>query len=117
MKYNWSKVVDAFRDIVLANVSFEADTPAQKADFMGYMKEMVKETDTFHPFDSDHELSRALFMVPQRVDYRSVKSYRAWKRSREQVLDALFEMLCEVEDKIRDHFSDEWNFAPGMFRP
>lgn len=117
MKYNWPKIVDAFRGIVLSRVSFKGETPASEKDFMGYMREMVRSTDTFHPFDTDGELSRALNKMPDRCNYRNLKSYWAWKHGREAVADALYDMLYEVDEKIKDHFSDKWNFAPGYVPP
>jgi len=117
MKYSWSQVVDEFRTILIQNVSFVGQTELHTKTLNGYFAMTVRETDIFHPFNSDGELSRALDRMPKRCDYRSIKSYWAWKNGRMVVEDALFEMLQECMDDIRDHFMNGWNFPPGYRKP
>lgn len=117
MKYSWSQVVDEFRKILCENVTFVGVDASHSKDLNGYFAMTVRETDRFHPFNSDGELSRALDRMPKRCDYRSIKSYWAWKNGRYAVEDALFEMLLECMDDIRDHFEDSWNFSPGYRKP
>jgi hypothetical protein len=77
----------------------------------------MRQTDQFHAFDSDVSLSRALRNMPQRCNYRSVKSYRAFKNGKEAVLDALYEMCKETNDLIFEYYMHPWNFAPGATLP
>jgi hypothetical protein len=62
------------------------------AQFKEYFEFQLDETDTFHPFDSD----AALTLMED---------------------DDLFEMFCDVENIIRGHFDDAWNFPPGYVKP
>jgi hypothetical protein len=118
MKNNWPAVVKEFRSIVLANVKLYGEhTPAKPSEgFMGYFKIQLKETDTFHPFDTDGELSRALDRMPERCNYRSCESYHAWKDGRCDIADALYAMLTEASELIEDHFGNAWNFPP-VYKP
>lgn len=116
-KYNWAKAVGEFRKILIENVKLVGNNDAHTADLAGYFRMMVKETDTFHPWNSDGELSRALDKLPKRCDYRSLRIYNEWKSARLDVEDAIYEMLEECSDQIRDHFADAWNFPPGYVKP
>jgi hypothetical protein len=60
--------------------------------FKDYFEFQLAETDTFHPFDTDAALTHM-----EEHD--------------------LFEMFCDVEDIIREHFDDAWNFPPGYVKP
>lgn len=111
MKANWSAVIDEFRAIVKEGVSFVG--PEHAVQF----RCELRETDRFHPWNSDDMLDRALSRMPKRCDYRSLKSYWAWKDGRLDIQEALDEMLYEVEDTIRDYYSEPWNFAPGYVLP
>lgn len=117
MKYSWSQVIDEFRTILIQNVSFVGQTETHTKDLNGYFAMMIRETGRFHPFNSDGELSRALDRMPKRCDYRSIKSYWAWKNGRMIVEDALYEMLLECMGDIQEHFMDTWNFHPGYRKP
>jgi hypothetical protein len=119
MKNNWPAVVKEFRSIVLANVKlYGAQNPKQVSKgFTEYFKIQLNQTDTFHPFDTDGELSRALDNMPERCNYRSCDSYHAWKDGRCDIADALYAMLTEASELIEYHFSDKWNFAPGAPLP
>ena len=119
MKYNWPAVVTEFRKIMLANVNLYStlDTKKVSEGYTEYFKIQLFETDTFHPFDTDGELSRALDMIPNRCNYRSLESYHAWKDGRIDIADALYSMMTEVSELVEDHFSNAWNFAPGVKLP
>lgn len=119
MKYNWPAVVTEFRKIMLANVKLYStlDTKKVSEGYTEYFKIQLFETDTFHPFDTDGELSRALDRMPVRCNYRSCDSYRAWKDGRSYIADALYSMMSEVSDLVEDHFSNVWNFPPGVKLP
>jgi hypothetical protein len=60
--------------------------------FKDYFEFQLVETDTFHPFDTDAALNNM-----EEHD--------------------LFEMFCDVEEIIRDHFDNAWNFPPGYVKP
>lgn len=62
------------------------------AQFKEYFEFQLTETDTFHPFDTD----AALTLMEE---------------------EDLFEMFCDVENIIRGHFDDAWNFPPGYVKP
>lgn len=119
MKYNWPAVVTEFRKIMLANVKlYSTHNPKKVSEgYTDYFKIQLFQTDTFHPFDTDGELSRALDMIPNRCNYRSCDSYRAWKDGRLDIADALYSMMTEVSELVEDHFSNAWNFAPGVKLP
>ncbi len=117
MKTNWPSVVTELRKIMAASVTFEDPDPEVVRDLAGYFRLTMFQTDNFHPWNSDGELSRALERMPDRCNYRSIKSYWDFKNGRYRVEDALDEVLCEMEDTIRDHFEDSWNFAPGYKKP
>jgi hypothetical protein len=117
MKYNWPNVVAAFRKIIIDDVIIVGNNKNHEQDLRSYFKTMVLQTDTFHPFSSDCMLSEALTSIPDRCDYRNVRSYWAWKNGRDQISDALAEMLFEVDDDVVDYFSDAWNFPPGYIKP
>lgn len=62
------------------------------AQFKEYFEFQLMETDTFHPFDTDAALTHM-----EEHD--------------------LFEMFCDVEEIILDHFNDAANFPPGYVKP
>jgi hypothetical protein len=117
MKFNWPAVVDEFRVLLMENVQFTGIDREHTLDLIGYFRMTVRQTDTFHPFNTDRDLDIALRGLPERCDYRSVKRYWAWKNGRMQVEDAVYEMLMECKDTITDHFADPWNFPPGYRKP
>ncbi len=122
MKYNWPAVVKEYRKILVENVKFfdvdeETGLGTINKDFTGYFSIQVHQTDTFHPFNSDGELSRALDRMPVRCNYRSIKSYWEFKDGKDNIANAIYEMLSEAEDTINDHFADSWNFPPGYAAP
>lgn len=117
MKYNWSKVVDELRQIVIKNTVFKGANENRTKELHAYFKLMMLETDTFHPYNSDGNLSRELDRMPDRCNYRSVESYWEWKDSREDVMVALMEVYDEINDLIEEHFADPWNFPPGYTPP
>ena len=119
MKYNWPAVVKEFRAIVLENVKLYAVHGDPKVDpgLMEYFRMEMQQTDTFHPWDNDGQLSRALEKMPTSCNYRSCKSYWARKDGKESIGDALYEVLSEIGDSITYHFEDKWNFAPGFKLP
>ena len=117
MQYNWPKVVDLLRQFAQNRTKILGKGPEDTLDFMGHLRLQMQHTDTFHPWNSDGELSRALDRMPKRCDYRSIKSYWAWKDGKERLADACYEVLCEMEETIEAHYMDSWNFAPGYHKP
>ncbi len=123
MKYNWPKINEAFRAEVVKHVEFYSEDPNDSdlqvvdKDWKDHFAYYMRSTDTFHPFNSDGDLCRALERMPTRCNYRSIKSYWDFKEGKERILDALFDMCQEVDDLIRDYYSDRWNFEPGLKLP
>jgi hypothetical protein len=121
MAYNWPAVVDAFNKIACDNVLIESSGERQR-DFYDYTKLMFRQTGTFHPWDTDGELSRALGLLPEgRCNYRNVESYWQFKREREHAEGEIFDSLCylfeEIGERLSSHFANPWNFAPGTPLP
>jgi hypothetical protein len=104
---NWPAAIQAFRECLFANLKFEDERT--KAKF----KHLLFETDTFHPFDSDSALDRALTKMPLRCNYRSCDSYWAFKDGKELMYSAICDMLDEVEYLVEDYFDNAYNFAPN----
>lgn len=85
----WKDKVGLMRQTLKETVKFTGDSgPALKL----YFDFELDETDTFHPFDTDG----ALTLMEE---------------------EDLFEMFCDVENIIRGHFDDAWNFPPGYVKP
>ena len=123
MKYNWPKVNEAFRTELAKHVVFYSEDPKDSdrqvvdKDWKDHFTYYMRSTDNFHSFNSDGDLCDALARMPNRCNYRSVKSYWAFKDGKEQILDALFNMCCEVSALIQDYYSERWNFEPGVKLP
>lgn len=121
MTFNWSAVVDAFNKIALDNVVFEAPKDRQR-DLHDYTKLAFQQAGTFHPWDTDGELSRALGLWPEgKCNYRNVESYWQFKREKEHAENEVFDSLCyvfeEIGERLSSHFANPWNFAPGTHLP
>lgn len=122
MRTNWPAVVTEFRKVLVENIKFfdvdeETNFGSINKDLTEYFRMSVFDTDNFHPWNSDGELSRALERMPIRCNYRSIKSYWAFKDGKDEIANAIYEMLTEVEDTVNDYFSDRWNFPPGYTPP
>lgn len=120
MEYNWPAVMKEFNKIVGENVLIFKDAkdkkpdPAWTADF----RIQLFRCDSFHPYDSDNELSRALSRMPAgRRNYRSCDAYWEYAERKDDVLDAVYIMLEEAGDRIRAHYQEEWNFPPEIELP
>ena len=114
MIYNWPKVVQEFRKIAVENIKFEG---ARAEALARRFNHTMFATDQFHPFDSDGELSKELNNIPRWPNYRSIDSYWDWKRGREWVRDALFNVFEEMECLIEEYYADCWNHPPGYVNP
>jgi hypothetical protein len=66
---------------------------------------------------SDHLLSKALRQMPDRCDYRSIRSYWAYKHGREAIAEAIDYCLEEMFSEIEEYYSNGWNFPPGFKLP
>lgn len=117
MQYSWPKALDIVKQFAQNRTKILGAYPAETIDYMRYFANHLHNTDTFHPWDSDGELSRALDKMPKRCDYRSIKSYWAWKNGMMKVEDACFEILEEMEGITKDWFDDRWNHPPGYVKP
>lgn len=113
---NWPATLARLHRIVFENTELIGDgyghTDSLRWDFGIFMK-----NDQFHPISSGGDLQRALHHLPKRCDYRSLKSYWAWKEGRDNIADQLFYVLNEMGERIHFFFNDSWNFAPGYRLP
>ncbi len=119
MKYNWPAVMKEFNKIVSENVLIFKDVKDKKPDpsWTANFQIELFQCDRFHPYDSDDGLSRALSKMPVRRNYRSCNAYWEYAERKDNVLDAIYIMLEEVGDRIREHHTDKWNFPPGVKLP
>jgi len=107
MKYNWPAVVKELRTIVLENVKMKRNDGSIDLVATEHFNLEMRETDTFHPWNSDGELSQALDKI----------SEPACKDDMYCVEDALDNIFEEMGMAIREHYSNHWNFAPGTHLP
>ena len=117
MQHNWPKVVKAIRKIALNRTKIIGSHAADSSAFMLDLRVNMNETDRFHPFDTDGDLDRAISRMPDRCNYRSIKSYWAWKNGRIRIEDECLNVLDELEGLRTNFFEDSWNFAPGYRKP
>lgn len=117
MKYNWPNVVKMFRKLLIDNVQIVGRNDVETRAFMEHFRLEMIHTDTFHPYETDGNLSSALKNMPNYCNYRSCEALREFKQRKEHVLDAVYMMLQEVDDLITDHFYDNWNHPPGYVAP
>jgi hypothetical protein len=117
MNYNWSPALKAFRATVLKNVKFLDANGKPDRNWTEYFEFEMRATDTFHPFDTDSELSEALKRIAPYCNYRSLELYWLYKDGRDMMSEAVYSMLTEVGELIEEYFSNKWNFAPGTNLP
>lgn len=97
MNYDWSKVSKLLRTTLLNSLRVD---PAVEPDF----RASLFETDQFHPFESDGDLSRALAQPDS-------------ANTDDLILDAVHECLHEMARLVDAYYNDTWNFPPGYKRP
>ena len=117
MKYNWPAIVDMLNTLMIDNTKILGATPAATIDLMQYYKLTMRATDTFHPFESEHTLSTALANMPNYCNYRNYRALASYKDRKEALLNALFDVLAEMEEITQNWFDDNWNHAPGYVKP
>lgn len=117
MQYSWPKVVELFRNFAQNRTKFLGKTPQETLGYAFYLREEMRHTDRFQPCNSDAELSRALEKMPKYCNYRSIKSYWAWKNGKEALADACYSILLEMEELITEWFNHPWNHPPGYVKP
>lgn len=116
MDTNWPAVVKEVRAIMLSHVKIYNNGKLDKHAMEEFSFDMIN-TDNYHPWNSDGELSRSLDRMPIRCNYRSVDSYWDWKNGKYNVVDALHDVFNEMQDIIQDTLTNEWNFEPGYKMP
>jgi hypothetical protein len=85
---------------------------------MEHLRFTMVETDQFHPYGCDGELSRALNRMPDgRCNYRSVESYWAFKFGRDDLEEALYSLISDMGVAIEEYYAEPWNFQPGIGLP
>lgn len=93
----WSQVNQALRDSFAAAVNIE---PAEHKDYMLFE---LRETDTFHPRDTDSWLCELTSDIEA--------------ADQDELEEAAWQCLCEMEERVHDWFADAWNHAPGYVKP
>lgn len=93
----WAQVNQAMRDCFAACVKI---TPAEYQDYFLFE---LKETDTFHPRDTDSWLCELTTDIDN--------------ADQDELEEAAWQCLCEMEERVQDWFEDVWNHAPGYLKP
>lgn len=117
MKYNWPAVVAFCRQLMLANTQISGSTSEESAELMWYYKSTMLQTDTFHPYNSDHVMDKALKDMPNYCNYRNCDALRHYKFCRDELLNALYEVLSDMQELTQEWFDDKWNHSPGYVKP
>ena len=118
MKYNWPAAIKELKQIVLEHTVIHAHKDQNPKAWAEHLRHVMFDTDQFHPYGSDDELSRALNRMPDgRCNYSSVESYWLFKYGREGIADALYLLIVDMGSAIEEYYTDKWNFAPGTGLP
>jgi len=117
MKHNWPEVVGVINRFVAHRTKILARTPNETLWNSYYFRQHLFHTDVFHPIGSEGQVGRALSLMPKSCNYRSVKSYWAYKNGKEQLVDACYEILTEMEEAIQAWHSNVWNHGPNYQVP
>jgi len=119
MKYNWPAAIKELKKVVLEHTTIFVgrETKPSRA-WMEHLRFTMVETDQFHPYGCDGELSRALNRMPEgRCNYRSVESYWAFKFGRDDLEEALYSLISEMGCAIEEYYAEPHNFPPGASMP
>lgn len=114
IKFDWTKVYNIFKEEVIKSVSFGK----QDSIYAPHFRFEMRETDTFWPFGTDGNLSRALrHTLVSKVNYYSRLSVRAQKDAIDEIKIAILDMYDEMHENIVEYYSNPWNFPPGYIHP
>jgi len=119
MKYNWPAVMKELKKILIENVKIfhrEYDKNPSEA-WINHLKAELSHTDRFHPVDCEQYLCKMLNRIPDRCNYRSVKSYWDYKHAKSSFFQEADNCLREMQEYVQDYYSTMWNFAPGTKVP
>lgn len=117
MKYNWSNVYQEINQFLICNVRLTGARPELSAGYQRHFVDTMLGTNQFWAFDNDSLLDNALSRMPDRCNYRSIKSYWAAKKGREKVEYALECVLYEMMENINAYYADPMNFPDGVELP
>jgi hypothetical protein len=117
MKFDWAKLVREMRKAAIDCVEFKGVDAEHSMDLHIDFKMLMRQTDQFHAWDMDEDLERAFRKLETKCNYRSCKSYWAYKNSREHAIEAIADYLDSMFDIIDDYYGSKWNFAPGYVKP
>lgn len=95
----WAEVNKMLRN------SFAAAVQIEPQEYYDYFLIELRETDTFHPWDTDSYLCE----LTHNTDLSEV--------DRDELDQAAWECITEMADKLEDWLSDKWNHAPGYQKP
>ena len=113
MKYSWPAFINEYWEVFRANIRVLGEDPTIISVVEKELDYLIKNTDRFHPFESDRGASSALEKIPSYCDYRSCGRMWAYREQRMKFEDALYDMFEESFGYIEDFYSNIWNFAPG----
>jgi hypothetical protein len=117
VKYSWPKLVKETRKAMIELVEFKCKDAEASMDMHIDFKMLMRATDTFHAWNDDDVLERAFRRMPEKCNYRSCKSYWAYKDGKNDMEDSLNEYLYGMSEIIQDYYDDVWNFEPRYVRP
>lgn len=95
----WAEVNTMLRN------AFNASVQIEPAGHAAYFRLELFETDTFHPWDTDGELCRLTHNV------------NLAEADQEEITDAAWECLGEMEYKVEEWFQDRMNHTPSYTKP
>ena len=110
MNFDYSKSLRTMKDLFLQNVVFG------KPEFENHLRMLFRETDQFHPFNSDGEFSKALTEMPKYCNYRNPTALMNYRDLRFMFEDSILSCLDEMVDLVNEYYENAYNFAPGEFK-
>jgi hypothetical protein len=117
MQYSWPKALDIVKQFAQNRTKILGAYPAETIDYMRYFASHLHNTDTFHPCDSERELTRVLNDMPKYCNYRSVDAYWKWKHHIYLLGGACWDVITEIDQLTQEWFNDRWNHPPGYVKP
>ncbi len=111
MNFNYSKSLRVMKDLFLQNVVFS------KPEFENHLRMLLRETDQFHPFNSDGEFGKALEKMPKYCNYRNYTALIDYRNLRFIFEDSILSCLDEMIDLVNEYYENAYNFVSGEFKP
>ena len=93
---DWGNLLTAVKNKVIESVNNDDD------ELNDHIRYLINETDDFHPFETEEELSS----LPETEPFCSKSE------GEEIITEILGDMVKEIQENIKKYFSDTMNFAP-----